>query len=151
MPKTRNIIIFVSIAVVFVLIYIFFIKSSSSSGSSLVSSPAGSALPDANTGVDSGAADANVASGTPFIAQDFLTLLLNVKNIKLDDSIFADPAFNSLHDSSITLTPDNTEGRPNPFAQFGSDAAPAAPPTCALPQVLNKTTNTCVTPSTPKP
>ena len=64
------------------------------------------------------------------VNQDFLTILLNVKNVKLDDSIFSDPAFNSLRDSSIVLVPDNTEGRPNPFAPIGFEkiAAPVNAP-----------------------
>ena len=50
--------------------------------------------------------------------KDFLNLFSGIKNIKLNDAIFSDPAFNSLRDSSIVLVPDGTEGRPNPFAQF---------------------------------
>lgn len=124
MPKIRNIIIFVVIAAIFILIYVFYIKSSSPTAN-LVSSPSANTLPNVNTGENTGGTDTNTANGTPFVAQDFLALLLNVKNIKLDDSIFSDPAFNSLHDSSIILTQDGTEGRPNPFAQFGNDATPA--------------------------
>jgi hypothetical protein len=56
------------------------------------------------------------------VAKDFFALLLNVKNIKLDDAILSDPAFLSLRDSSIVLVPDGNEGRPNPFAKFGNDA-----------------------------
>ena len=119
-PKIKNIIIFVVIAAAFILIYIFFIKPSPDQGS-LVSSPSGTSLPSVN----SSGTDTSIPNGTPMVAKDFLTLLLNVKNIKLDDTIFSDLAFNSLHDSSITLTPDGTEGRPNPFAKFGNDSAPA--------------------------
>ena len=109
-PKIRNIIIFVAIAAIFVFIYIFFFQSSSSSQPSLVSSSSTSGSP------------TNPATGEATLGtQYFLTLLLNVKTLKLDDSIFSDPAFASLHDSSITLTPDATTGRPNPFAQFGTD------------------------------
>ncbi|MBI3888502.1 hypothetical protein HY311_01780 [Candidatus Nomurabacteria bacterium] len=127
MPKIRNIIIFAAIAVALVLIYVFFFKPSSSDQANLVSSaPATS---------DTGNSGANIPNGTTLVTQDFLTLLLNVKHIKLDDSIFADPAFGSLHDSSITLVPDATTGRPNPFAQFGNDAVsvPAVIPTTPPP------------------
>lgn len=116
-PKIRNIIIFIAIAAIFVLIYIFFIKSSPDQGS-LVSTPS------STSDVDGSEADTNIPNETPLVAQDFLMLLLNVKNIKLDDAIFFDAGFNSLHDSSITLTPDGNEGRPNPFAQFGNDNIP---------------------------
>src|SRR6185369_8804927 len=113
MPKIRNIIIFVSIAVVLFLIYFFFIRQPSEPAGLVVTSPTPTTTGTAPLAGDNGA--------TPFIAKDFLTLLLNVKTIKLDDSIYANPAFASLHDSSIILVPDGTEGRPNPFAQFGAD------------------------------
>ena len=114
MPKIRNIIIFVIIAAILVFVYIFFIKSPGEQAN-LVSSPSGTTLPNINGGV----AGPNAQNGNSTATGDFLTLLLNVKNIKLNDSVFSDPAFNSLHDSSIVLIPDGTEGRPNPFAQFG--------------------------------
>ena len=136
MPKIRNILIFIAIIAVLVLIYVFFIKPSSSDQASLVSTPAGT-MP-----TSAGAMNAN---GTSLGTQDFLTLLLNVKSIKLDDSIFSDPAFLGLHDSSITLVPDTIIGRPNPFAQFG--ATPAAAPT-ATP--IPATTTTPITPVVPK-
>jgi hypothetical protein len=115
--KIKNIIIFVIIAAVFILIYIFFIKPSPDQAS-LVSSPSGTSLPNVN---DSGIGT-NIPSGNSLVPKNFLTLLLNVKNIKLNDAILSDPVFNSLRDSSIVLTPDGTEGRPNPFAQFGNDS-----------------------------
>jgi len=120
-PKIKNAIIFAGIAVALVLIYIFFIRPSSDQAN-LVSVPAGTGLPDMS---NSGANPAGLPNGNP-LPQDFLTLLLSVNNIKLDDSIFSDPAFKNLHDSSITLTAPGTEGRPNPFAQFGNDLS--APP-----------------------
>ncbi len=160
MPSIKNILIFVAIGAAFVLIYIFFIKPSpdegalvSSSGDPVVSDDA--VVDSANTGT----------TIDPNTTQEFLSLLLNVKSIQLDDSIFADPAFISLHDSSIVLLPDGKEGRINPFAPIGSDPVVTAPtctlpkvldtatnacvtpPTCTLPQVLNTTTNTCVNPS----
>ena len=116
-PKIRNIIIFTGIAAIFVFIYIFFIKPSPEEPS-LVSSPSGTALPN----IDGSPATANIPNDiSATVNEDFLALLSSVKNITLDDSIFSDPAFSSLRDSSITLIPDGTEGRPNPFAQFGSD------------------------------
>ncbi|KKT01200.1 MAG: hypothetical protein UV76_C0002G0113 [Candidatus Nomurabacteria bacterium GW2011_GWA2_43_15] len=150
-PKFRNIIMFIAIAAVFILIYVFFIKPSPEQ-ENLVSTPSNASLPDVN---NSGG-ETGMSSETSAVAKDFLALLLNVKNIKLNDVIFIDLAFNSLHDSSITLTPDGTEGRPNPFAQFGNDIvptppappAPPAPPTCTAPKVLNPSTNACVTPMT---
>ena len=136
MPKIKNIIIFLAIGTVFVLIYIFFIKPAPNDAATLISS---SGTPEVS----------NTAAGNTnkTIVQDFLSLLLNTKSIKLDDAIFSDIAFTSLDDShSITLTPDGTEGRINPFAQFGNDVVIILSPICTLPKVLNTSTNTCVNP-----
>lgn len=59
---------------------------------------------------------------------EFLPVLLNIRNIQLDDSIFLDPTFIGLKDSSIELVPDGTEGRPNPFAPIGIDIPTTTPP-----------------------
>ena len=110
MPKLKNIIIFVIIGAVFVSIY-FYIKRPSADPVALISSSGVPAVSGAT------AEDANKT-----LTQDYLALLLSVKNIKLDDSIFSNPAFTGLYGShSITLIPDGTEGRINPFAPFGSD------------------------------
>lgn len=49
------------------------------------------------------------------IGKDLLVVLEKIESIKLDESIFTDPAFVSLQDYSITLVPE-TAGRINPFA-----------------------------------
>ena len=118
MPKVKNIIIFVSIGVILVLAYIFFIKGKPEEPSLITSE--NSVVPDGNTG---GAGDL----GNTSVGADFLNLLLSIKSIKLNDSIFADPAFATLRDSSITLIQEGNEGRPNPFAPIGSDNNTAAP------------------------
>jgi hypothetical protein len=71
---------------------------------------------------------ASTATPGSLLASDFLPILLSIRGIHLDTSIFNDPAFLSLRDSSIELVPDGNEGRPNPFAPIGSDvvAAPVA-------------------------
>jgi hypothetical protein len=138
MPKIKNILIFVAIAAVLVLIAVFVINSSSSNQSSLVSSGSmttpTSDVPTATTGDISGASPAT---------QDFLNTLLSVKTIKLNVDIFSDPAFISLHDSSITLVPDATTGRPNPFAQFGAEdistSTPASTPSTGSGQATTTT------------
>ena len=101
-PKMKNIII--GAVILAVLLAGYFFLGSKGKEPNLVSAPA------------------LVPAASPVISGEFLSLLLNVKNIKLDDSIFSNPAFSSLSDSSITLTPDGTEGRPNPFAPFGAEA-----------------------------
>lgn len=149
MPKIRNIIIFVAIAGALILAYIFIIKPSSSNPTTdLVSTSTSgginpvTSLPDlvANTGT----------SGTSPVAGNFLTLLLNVKTIQLNTDIFSDPAFTSLHDSSIVLTPDAVTGRANPFAQFGTEdtTIPASSPTTISPTTPASIT-TVAPPATP--
>ena len=137
--KIKNIIIFTVIAVLLFLIYIFFIKSAPEE-QSLVSSSTNTGLPNSNT-----------LGQNSVIAKDFLSVLLNVKNIKLDDTIFSNKSFTSLRDSSIPLaspTPEE-EGRTNPFAPIGSDVAvPPPTPVCTLPEVLDTKTKTCTLPKT---
>jgi len=112
--KIKNIIIFVVIGVALILVYIFFFKP---------------APPTANLTSSNGAPvvqNTATTTQTNQVGGDFLSLLLSVKSIKLDDSIFSDPAFATLRDSSIELVPDGTEGRPNPFAPIGSDVLSAS-------------------------
>lgn len=104
--KIKNIIIFVVIAGALILAYTFFFKNAPEEGG-LVSS------------LKLISPNANIPEGESPIGSDFLGVLLNVKNIKLNDSIFSDSAFLTLRDSSILLVQDGTEGRPNPFAPIG--------------------------------
>jgi len=134
----------VAIVAVLILIYIFFVQPALSNQASLVSSSS-SASPSADN-ANGSSADTTTAGTSP-VGQDFLSLLLNVKNIKLDNSIFSDPAFINLHDSSITLTPDAVIGRPNPFAQLGSDPVPVSPTT----PTTSTTPSPILTPATPTP
>ncbi|MBP7006609.1 MAG: hypothetical protein KBC44_01915 [Candidatus Pacebacteria bacterium] len=63
---------------------------------------------------------ANMAiGGSDATTGEFLTKLLNIKNIELNDGVFSEPSFSTLRDSSILLIQDGTEGRPNPFAPIG--------------------------------
>lgn len=52
-----------------------------------------------------------------------LALLNDLKNIRLDESFFADTIFVSLIDWSVSLEPE-PKGRPNPFAPIGVDVSP---------------------------
>jgi len=131
--KIKNIIIFLVIVAIAVSIYIFYIKASpDNSATPLVSSTPFSAPQNTTTPTTN-----IVAAG------DFLTLLLSVKNIKLDNAIFSDVAFASLHDSSISLTADGTEGRTNPFAPLGADAS--VPPVTTPANSGSANTGTSVT------
>ena len=149
-PKIKNIIIFSVVGIVLILVYFVFIKKAPET-QSLTST---SSVPTAKT-----------ISGTvnkdSTVSKDFLTMLLSVKSIRLDDSIFSNIAFTNLHDSSIELISSTDEGRPNPFAPIGYEDTlvpktlvkpqTVIPPTCILPQVLDINTNTCVTQPVKKP
>ena len=127
MPKLKNILIFGAILVVLVLAYIFFVKSPSSSDQASLVSSSGT--------TNSPGTDAGTTNSTSLVAGNFLSLLLSVKTIQLNTDIFSDPAFASLHDSSIVLVPDATTGRPNPFAQFGAEnvVVPTTTPSISTP------------------
>lgn len=63
----------------------------------------------------------NILSGDSPQAQsgrEILTLLLNLKSLKLDTSIFSDPSFQSLADFGQSI-PERPRGRDNPFAPIG--------------------------------
>ena len=120
--KVKNIIIVGGVGVALILIYFFFIRQAPNQPALTTSLPTSSnVLPNTNT-----------SNQNPSITQDFLSLLLSVKSIKLDDAVFSDLAFKSLADSSILLTPDGTEGRPNPFAPIGTDSIAPNPQTKTL-------------------
>ena len=58
---------------------------------------------------------------------ELVATLLTLRSIKLDGTIFADPAFLSLKDFSTEIKGEPV-GRPNPFAQLGSAGAPSVAP-----------------------
>jgi hypothetical protein len=70
-------------------------------------------------GIEGGMSSTN--SNNSLGTDEFLTKLLSIKNIELNGSIFEEPSFITLKDSSIILIQDGTEGRPNPFAPIGFD------------------------------
>jgi hypothetical protein len=61
------------------------------------------------------------------VGNEFLTLLLNIRSIKLDDSIFTSKAFTALQDFSRPIPPDTNPGRQNPFAPIGVDTSSSIP------------------------
>lgn len=69
--------------------------------------------------------------------QDFLNLLLQIKNINLDTSIFQNSAFISLQDDTLPIL-DQPYGRPNPFAPIGQDSGSISTSTLST----SSTTNT---------
>ena len=58
------------------------------------------------------------------IESELIALLLQLREVELDPSLFGDPVFQSLRDFSTELVPEPV-GRQNPFAPLGA-AAPAA-------------------------
>ena len=54
--------------------------------------------------------------------KEFLDILVNLKTLKLDVSIFANPAFINLSDFGQKLNPE-PKGRPNPFAPLSSPSS----------------------------
>jgi regulatory protein YycI of two-component signal transduction system YycFG len=110
--KIKNIIIILVLVGVLVLGYIFFIKGNSDQAN-LTSSAISNLLPSNDVSTNNIAVDS-----------EFVTTLLSVKNIKLNNSIFSSTDFLNLRDSSIGLVQDGNEGRKNPFAPIGSDVAP---------------------------
>ncbi len=137
-PKTKNIIIFITIGVVLVLVYFFFIKKGPEQPNLISTSP--------TTSLDTNIPNQN----SPVVAENnsFLSLLLNINSIKLDDSIFSDPTWNTLQNNSIVLEPDLNPGRPNPFAPLGTDLITN---TTTDTNNLTTTTNTKATTNIPKP
>ena len=59
------------------------------------------------------------------LTQSLLVTLQNLHTIKLDNSIFSDPAYQSLTDFGVVI-PAQTPGRRNPFAPLAGAAVPAS-------------------------
>ncbi len=62
------------------------------------------------------------------VNKEFLSLLLSIRGIKLDGSVFQNRGFTSLSDTSIILASPDNIGRRNPFAPIGNDIVPVANP-----------------------
>jgi hypothetical protein len=61
------------------------------------------------------------------VSQEILATLGNLRTIKLDNSIFSDPLFQSLSDFGVAIPP-AAAGRRNPFAPVGEDASAQTQP-----------------------
>lgn len=59
-------------------------------------------------------------------SDQIVALLNSVSSIKLDDSIFRNPAFNALRDINSTLPADRNPGRENPFLPIGQEVSSSA-------------------------
>lgn len=124
--KSSNIKTFIGIAIgviVLLVIYIMFIKpDTSGSSATLVSS---SQQPSSSA---SNATNQQTATPAPSGEHDALLRILNsLKELRLDDAIFFNPAFSELRDISIPLIKEGNAGRRNPFAPIGNDPVVIVP------------------------
>lgn len=62
-------------------------------------------------------------TGLPVEDGDLLSLLLQLKSLKLSDELLADPTFVTLQDFTVNLAPEPV-GRRNPFAAIGAVEKP---------------------------
>jgi hypothetical protein len=114
----RNIIILIVVFIIGVVGYsVFFKKATTPSTGSLQTSSGLDASAAAGSGSEAGSESDLV------VGKEFLSLLLNIRSIKLDDSIFTSKAFTTLQDFSRPIPVDSNPGRPNPFAPLGADGA----------------------------
>ena len=114
-----------------------------------IAKPAAPAGTDGGLSTTAGVATDPVTTATPdadvsSAANEFLTLLLSVQSIKLDDTLFANPSFTTLQDLSRPITPDTNPGRKNPFAPLGADGTSAVSTqvTTSNPSSIGATTST---------
>lgn len=99
----RNIFILIIIALVIMVAFWYLKGSNSSSSSSLTATQSSSDSAD---------------------AQYIYSLLQQMSQVKLDDSIFSDPSFENLKDNTVTFSSEPS-GRNNPFAPVGSNGTPS--------------------------
>lgn len=101
--KTKNIIIAVAVILILAAVYFYFQGGSSTGSGSLLT--------------------ASDASG---VGSSELSLLNQMRSLRIDTSFFKDPAYQSLVDYSVSIAPENV-GRPNPFAPIPGVPNPNAP------------------------
>lgn len=64
---------------------------------------------------DTGLLEVAQTSEATVVAARVLSLLNQIKSLNIDTSIFSDPAYQTLRDYSVVISPQNV-GRANPFA-----------------------------------
>jgi hypothetical protein len=115
MSKTVKLIIVIAVIIALVVIGATFVTQPEGGTSGLQSVTTGNnASPLTQTAVT----DADVAN-TQEINREFVSMLLNLRSITLNDDIFSEPAFQALTDNTIRLNQPGNEGRSNPFAPIG--------------------------------
>ncbi len=125
-PKIKNIIIFGGIFILLVAGYVIFFGKKTSTPALQTTS-----------GIPTTASSASPV-GSAGVGKEFLDTLLNIRNIKLDASIFSNPAFISLNDFDLSLIQEQNPGRKNPFLPLGTDSQPSPTPAASpSPQSAN--------------
>lgn len=103
-PISKKTIIFIIVILVLALVYFYF------------------------AGGEAPAATLLTGTGSGGVGAVELSLLNQMKSLQIDTSLFKDPAYVSLIDYSVAITPQNV-GRPNPFAPITGVPNPFAPET----------------------
>lgn len=115
---TKNILIILGVAALAIAAYAIFARPDAGFESD----------PLATTEFDTTLAGTASDGGSSYVGNSFLTTLLSVRTLRLDDSLFVNPAFQNLKDFTIVLTQPGNEGRPNPFAPIAGIGAQTADP-----------------------
>ncbi len=133
-PKLRKILLFASILAVLLVGYVIFSKKEPAKSTGSLSSTTGVA----------NVAGSNVQNNT--LGQEFLNSLLNLKKITLDQTIFTSKTFTNLQDFTNVVSNTDPQGRQNPFAPLGVDAAATltSDGTGASPEVSSVTTQAAI-------
>jgi hypothetical protein len=95
--------------------YFFVVQKQGATGTSSLLSTSNGVTQTANPAATT---DISAISDT---GQEFLSSLLSLRKMSLNDGVFTDPAFKSLQDFTRPLVPLGNEGRVNPFSPIGSD------------------------------
>lgn len=118
-PKIKKIIIILVILVLaFVAYQYFFTKDAPAPTTALSSSKTTTTATTTTAPKTTTTTASGVATDTTSTKKDtqFLSTLLNISKIKVDATIFASPAFNSLDDNNVQIRNEEAVGRTNPFA-----------------------------------
>jgi len=120
MSKTVKLILVIVVIVALVIVGSTFISDPTGQNSSgLQSVTTGGTAAPLTQSATTNASDVN----TQQINREFVSMLLNLQSIGLNDDIFSEPAFQALRDNTIRLNQPGNEGRPNPFAPIGIDVS----------------------------
>jgi hypothetical protein len=103
LKNKKNILIGIVVVIVLFVGYSVFVKKDPADDAALVSETVGG---DENT-----------------VGREFLTVLLQIKSLKLDESVFADDSFMSLQDFSSVIVAQPV-GRKNPFSPLEGTVLP---------------------------